>query len=93
MKCDVVNNGSKGFCEINAGNLGVALANKARATFCVAFGTIDPTTRNDAFAFDHPGKWNHFPHLLVVHVLEFISHASYLLILLGAGHGLLATFR
>ena len=88
-----MNNGIKGFGEINAGNLGVALANKARATFCVAFGTIDSTTRDDAFALDHLGTWNHFTHLLVLHVLEFSSHASYPLILLGAGHGLLVTFR
>ena len=92
-ECNVVNNWSKIFGEINAGNLGVALANKARATFCVAFSLVDPTTRDDAFALDHLGTWNHFPHLLVVHVLEFSYNASYPLISLGAGHGLLVTFR
>ena len=93
MECNVGNNGSKRFGEINAGNLGVALANKARATFCIAFGTVDPTTRDDAFALDHLGMCNHFPHLFVVHVLEFSPHASYPLISLGALHGLLVTFR
>ena len=88
-----MNNWSKILGEIDAGNLGVALANKVRATFCVVFSSVDPTTRDDAFALNHLGMWNHFPHLLVVHVLEFSSHASYPLILLGAGHGLLVTFR
>ena len=92
-ECNIVNNRSKGFGEINARNLGVAFANKARATFCVAFSSIDPTTRDDAFALNHLGMWDHFPHLLVIHVLEFSSHASYPLISLGAGYGLLVTFR
>ena len=92
-ECNVMNNWSKVFGEIDAGNLGVSLSNKARAIFCAAFGTVDPTTRDDAFALDHLGTWNHFPHLLVIHVLEFSSHASYPLIPLGAGYGLLVTFR
>ena len=88
-----MNNWGKRLGEINAGNLGVALADKARATFCVAFSLVDPATRDDAFALDHLGTWDHFLKLLVVHVLEFSSHASYPFISLGAGHGLLVTFR
>ena len=93
MECNVMNNQSKRFGEIDAGNLGLALADKARVTFCVAFSSIDPTTRNDAFALNHLGTWDHSPHLLVIHVLEFSSHSSYPLISRGAGHGLLVTFR
>ena len=55
MECNVGNNGSKRFGEINAGNLGVALANKVGATFCVAFSSVDPTTRDDDFTLDHLG--------------------------------------